>query len=419
MNRIHRFLELSSLALAAIILAAAPRAGIAQTAPAPASTRPSVGAMPGMDHGSMAGMTMASPARTSAHPMQVTKPPQAAIHHRGVAPANSAPAGAPSPSHANQPSKHDMPHASMQGMSHAAMPGMDHGSMQDMQGMSHGNMAGMDHGSLKKKADMDHGCMHGMEHGSMQSMSGMPMGPMQGGIAPPDARDPDYSAGTGYGATHGLGMAMEDRARFSMLLLDQLEAFHGKEGNGQRWEAEGWYGNDYDKLWLRSEGERVSGVLEDGDLEALWSHTVATFWSTQLGVRADAARGPNRTWAAFGIQGLTPFWFELEATGYVDPRGRTAARLRVEYELFLTQRLILQPELETNLYGKADPARHLGAGLSDVEFGMRLRYEIRREFAPYLGVVWARRFGGTADFTRAEGRGPFDRQWVAGFRIWY
>jgi copper resistance protein B len=315
-----------------------------------------------------------------------------------------------------------MSHASMQGMDHAgmpAMPAMDRAPMQDMQGMDHSTMPGMDHGSMQNMRGMDHGSMQGMEHGSMQGMSGMSMGPMQGGDPPSDARDPDYSAGTGYGPTHGLSMAMEDVARSSMLLLDQLEAFHGKEGNGQSWDAEGWYGNDYDKLWLRTEGERIGGALEDGGLEALWSHTVATFWNAQLGVRTDAGRGPNRTWAAFGIQGLAPYWFELEATGYVGPTGRTAARFRAEYELFLTQRLILQPELETDLYGKADPARRLGAGVSDAEFGLRLRYEIRREFAPYIGVVWVRRFGGTANFARAEGEGLFDRQWVAGFRIWY
>jgi copper resistance protein B len=295
-------------------------------------------------------------------------------------------------------------------MDHSSMPSM---SPQPMKETEHPGMSGMDHGSMQ---GMDHGSAQGMDDGSM---SGMTMGPMQGGSPPPDARDPDYSAGVGYGPAGGIHEAMDDNAPHTMLLIDQLEAFHGKDGNGQQWDIEGWYGNDYNKLWLRTEGERSGGKLEDGAIEAFWSHTIATFWNTQLGVRTDAGEGPNRQWAAFGIQGLAPYWFELEATGYVGPAGRTAARFRAEYELFLTQRLILQPEFEANAYGKDDPARRMGSGLSDASLGLRLRYEFHRQFAPYLGVVWSRRFGGTADFARQDGQGLFDRQWVAGIRIWF
>ena len=231
-----------------------------------------------------------------------------------------------------------------------------------------------------------HGSMH---HGGAQgsgSMGGMPMGPMQGGSPPPDARSPDYSDGIGYGPALGLHEAMDDNAKLGMLLLDQMEAFHGKDGNGQTWEAQGWYGTPSDKLWVRTGGERSGGKLEDGDIEAFWNHTIATFWNTQLGARHDLG-GPSRNWAAFGIQGLAPYWFEIEATGYVGPSGRTSARLRAEYELLFTQRLILQPEFEVNAYGKSDPARRIGSGVSDASFGLRLRYEIRRQFAPYVGVA--------------------------------
>ncbi|EQD70574.1 Copper resistance B precursor, partial [mine drainage metagenome] len=127
------------------------------------------------------------------------------------------------------------------------------------------------------------------------------------------------------------------------------------------------------------------------------------FWDSTLGVRHDFGNGPGRNWAAFGVQGLAPYWFDIEATGYVGAGGRTAARFKAEYELLITQRLILQPEFEANLYGKPDPAWRLGSGLSDASLGLRLRYEIRREFAPYIGVVWQRVFGGTADLRRAEG----------------
>ncbi|SEJ01094.1 copper resistance protein B [Frateuria terrea] len=374
---------LPRLALAIALLASMPLAGWAQNVPA--ANADAMATMPGMDHGSMDGMAMPAPAGTARRP----------AHPRKLAPAST--------THA---------HAS------SAMQVMDHGSMQ---GMDQGSMEGMDEGSVQHEDAsspqmIEQGSMPGMDDSSQQ---GMPMGPMQGGSPPPDARDPDYSAGTDYGPTHGLGMAMNDNPRFGKLLLNQLEVAHGRQGNGHRWDAEAWYGNDDDKLWLRTEGERARGALESADLEAFWNHTLGTFWNTQIGLRTDAGRGPDRTWAAFGIQGLAPYWFELEATGYVGAAGRTAARVRADYELLLTQRLVLQPEFDANLYGRADPARRLGAGLSDAELGLRLRYEIRRQFAPYIGVVWVRRLGGTADFARAEGEGIFDRQWVAGVRIWF
>ncbi|BBD80164.1 copper resistance protein B [Aerosticca soli] len=371
-------LRLQRLALVAALCALLPLAAHAQDVPATAGSSAS------MDMEAMPGMAMPAPASTTA-PTSAT-------------PVNPKPAP-PSTSSRSMDGMHRVDHGSMQGMDHDSMQGMDHGSSTPPQASS---------SSMNS--------MPGMEHGSMQ---GMTMGPMQGGHPPPDARDPDYSAGVDYGPTNGIDMAMDDNARITMLLVDQLEAFHGKDGNGQQWEIEGWYGNDYDKLWLRTEGERSGGKLDDGSIEAFWNHTIATFWSTQLGVRTDAGEGPNRQWAAFGIQGLAPYWFELEATGYVGPSGRTAARVRAEYELFFTQRLILQPEVEANAYGKSDPARHLGSGLSDASLGLRLRYEFNRQFAPYVGVVWTRRFGGTADFAREDGQGLFDRQWVAGFRIWF
>lgn len=328
-------------------------------------------------------------------------------------------------------------------MDMGAMPGMDHGSMDHgMHGMTKpvatkpkkkkkekaavkpaspaktvSDMPEMDHGAM---SGMDRQAMPGMSHEAAQhtdSMAGMTMGSMQGGSAPPDARSPDYSDGLNYGLMEHL--TMHGAALFGMLLFDQLEAFDGNRGSGQTWEAQGWYGNDVNKVWVRSEGDRSRGTIEDGDVEVFWNRNVATFWSTQLGVRHELGDGRGRNWAAFGIQGLAPYWFELEATGYVGPSGRTAARVRADYELLFTQRLILQPEFEVNLYGKSDSARRIGRGLSDAQLGLRLRYEIRRQFAPYVGVVWTRRFGATADFARDDHQAIVDRQWVAGVRIWF
>ena len=278
-----------------------------------------------------------------------------------------------------------------------------------MQGIDHSAKPGMQH---EEAAHAMHGGMPGM-----QAMPGMTMGPMQGGRAPPDARSPDYSDGIGYGDM--AGMERHDARPLGMLLIDQLEVFHGRDANGQAWEAQGWYGSDTHKLWVRTEGERSGGRLEDGDVEAFWSHAVATYWNSQLGVRQDFGAGPERTWAAFGVQGLAPYWFELEATGYIGANDRTAARLRADYELLFTQRLILQPEAEVNLYGKDDPQRRIGSGVSDVQFGLRLRYEFHRQFAPYIGVNWIRRIGTTADYARQDHQPVLDRQIVAGVRIWF
>ena len=417
-------------ALLAALLLAMPLAATAQSAPAQASST----APAAMDHAGMHGMTM--PAATGAVARPAAKAP-AGKAKKPRATATSAPASAGS--HAMDGMDHAaMDHAAMPPMDHAAMdhdamPPMDHAAMDhaampsmDHAAMDHGAMSSMDHAAMDHGAapaasghgmpGMDHQAMPGMRHGA-DTATGMSMGPMQGGRAPVDARSGDYS--DGIAATPAQRLHAHGSAPTGMLLVDRLEAFHGHGGNGQSWEAEGWYGSDVDKLWLRSEGERSGGRLEDGEAEVLWNHAVAPFWGTQLGVRHDFGAGPRRDWAAFGVQGLAPYWFELEATAYVGPAGRTAARLRADYELLFTQRLILQPELEVNLHGKSDPARGIGSGLTDARLGLRLRYEIRREFAPYLGVVWTRRFGTTADFARADHQAVFDRQWVAGLRIWF
>lgn len=358
-------------------LLAAPAIAVAQTTPAAASSSASMdrGSMPGMDMGQMRDMSMPAAAAS------VPAPAATKVHKRH-----------------RKPSAKPLHHGSHGATARmGAMPGMEPDAMRQMGKAAVPAASGTSH-----------------EPGTM---AGMPMGPMQGGSPPPVARSPDYSDGIGYGAMRG--MDMRDSMPLGMLRFDQLEAFHGKDGNGQAWELQGWYGGDSDKLWLRSEGERSRGRIQDGDAELLWSHAVAAFWDTQLGLRQDLGEGPARRWAAFGIQGLAPYWFELAATAYLGPSGRTATRLRADYELLFTQRLILQPEFELNAYGRSDPARRLGSGLSDARLGLRLRYEVRRQFAPYLGVVWTRRFGGTAAFARDHRQAIFDRQWVAGVRIWF
>lgn len=211
-------------------------------------------------------------------------------------------------------------------------------------------------------------------------------------------------------------MGMDDRAPFSLFALDRLEYV---EGGATAWSAQAWYGGDVDRLVLRSEGEHVDGGIDHADVELLWGHAIAPFWDSRIGLRQDLGRGPDRSWAAFGVQGLAPYWFELSATAYVGEQGRTALRVEADYELLLTQRLVLQPRVEFNAYGKDDPEAGVGSGLSDTSLGLRLRYEIRREFAPYVGVEWSRLFGGSADLARDEGEHVSELQWVAGVRLWF
>lgn len=279
-----------------------------------------------------------------------------------------------------------------------------------MQHLRFGNMIG--------ERPRPEGLARSARHMPTSSMGNMDTSSMQGGAAPRDARDPDYSDGYGYRAMPG--MAMSDHSRQAMLLLDQFEYARGNHGDvGAFLDGQFRYGADFNRLWLKSEGDYAHGRLEDLRTEALWSHAVTSYWDTQVGLRQDLGEGPGRTWGALGIQGLAPYWLDTEATLYFGESSRTAARLTLEYEGFLTQRWVLQPKLEVNLYGKDDPRRGIGSGLSDTEVALRLRYEPEREFGPYLGLVWRQRHGRTADLARAEQRPSGDLQVVAGLHAWY
>jgi copper resistance protein B len=213
-------------------------------------------------------------------------------------------------------------------------------------------------------------------------------------------------------------MQMDDMSSFGMVLLDQLEWREVEDRDALVWDAQAWYGNDYTKLWLKSQGERVAGEHE-GRAELYLDRVLARWWSLQVGVRQDFSEGPSRSWAGIGIQGLAPHWFEVEATAFVGEQGRIAAIFSGEYEILLTQRLILQPKIEFDLYSKEDRDNGIGSGLADTELALRLRYEFRREFAPYVGIVWIHLYGETAEFARTEGRDTDDLQFVAGIRFWF
>lgn len=211
-----------------------------------------------------------------------------------------------------------------------------------------------------------------------------------------------------------------DNSIFAHVLLEQFE--DRAAGNGQqfRYDGQGWIGTDVNKIWFKSEGTvGTDGRFGDGQHEVLYDRAISTYFDLQAGVRVDLDDGPTRTWAAFGVQGLSLYFFDIEATGYVSDRGRTAARLKTSYDLLLTNRLILQPEAELNIYSKADRGRDVGSGLSDIDAGIRLRYEFSRKFAPYIGVTYAGYFGQAQPIARAAGERVQDIRFTFGLRSWF
>lgn len=209
-----------------------------------------------------------------------------------------------------------------------------------------------------------------------------------------------------------------DTERFAFLLLDRLEYRWQKGDNATVWDAQAWWGGDSNKLWLKSEGEKAGGHTEEAEIQALYARRIAPFWHLQAGVRHEARPGPAQNYGVLALQGLAPYWFEVEASVFMRA-GELSGRFEAEHDLLLTQRLILEPRVETNFAGAADPARGIGKGLNDVELGLRLRYEIRREIAPYIGLTWTRKVGDTADFARARGEDASLFAIVAGIRLWY
>lgn len=212
-------------------------------------------------------------------------------------------------------------------------------------------------------------------------------------------------------------MGMDDRKRFGKVTLERLEWQLGEGSFG--WDANAWYGGDFDKLWFEAEGERDGGETHESRAELSWDHIVSRWWSVRTGIRHDGGTGPARDWLGVGAAGLAPGFIEVETWVYYGEHGRTALRLATHRDLLLTQRLIMQPDLELAAHGRDDPEKLIGSGLSDLKLGLRIRYEWRRELAPYLGVRWVSHFGDSADFRRSAGENADEWQWLAGIRAWF
>ena len=205
-----------------------------------------------------------------------------------------------------------------------------------------------------------------------------------------------------------------------MVLLDRLE-YRAIEGeDGYAWDAEAWYGGDYNRLWLKTEGEGEFGEgAESAEVQALYSRAINPWFNLQTGVRYDFRPKPDRAHLVVGVQGLAPYWFEVDAAAFLSDEGELTARFDAEYDQRITNQLILQPRVELDLAAQDAPELGVGAGLSKVEAGLRLRYEIRREFAPYVGVQYERSVGETADFARAEGEDADGWAVLVGLRSWF
>lgn len=212
-----------------------------------------------------------------------------------------------------------------------------------------------------------------------------------------------------------------DNEIFAVLRGDRLE-YQTREGNEiLLWDVQAWVGRDYNKLWVKTEGTWLidDDKVGEAGVEVLFSRNVSSFWDLQAGIRHDFKPDPDRTFAALGVQGMAPYWFEVEATAYLSEDGDLSAAFEVEYDLLLSQRLVLQPRMETSVALQEVEEYGVGQGFNDVVLGLRLRYEIRRELAPYIGASWNRKLGETADFAEAEGEDIDVASFVAGIRFWF
>lgn len=340
-----------------------------------------------MDMGSMSGMDMSthSSNQTQTTPNRKQSQTKTKTHIEPKPPldvAKTAPAEMSMP---------NMDHTKMD-MGNAAVPTNDHDAMTAMP---------MNHDMNRSSTD----------HHSMS------MGNMQGGAAPQDARSADYSQGRDFGPIHPPMMMGNDP--LMSLAVHRLEWAHSDQSHQGAYEIEGWWGDDWNRAVLKAEGKISQQSLADARTELLWRKPVSTFWNSELGVRQDSGYVNNRTWLALGINGISPYWLDLAATFYVRDQSQTALILNAEYDWRITQAWVLQPRLEVSLYGKNDLTNDLGQGLSEVQSGLRLRYDLNHQFAPYIGVEVNRHYGKIADLMTAKGEQTNQTFAVAGVAFWF
>ncbi|WP_422921403.1 copper resistance protein B [Sphingomonas donggukensis] len=322
------------------------------------------------------------------------------------------------------------------------MPGMDHSAHgaapttappagQAMDHSSHGQPAPaapagqMDHGAMPGMKT-DGGQMQGMDHGAMPGMQMQPIGTaLPAGNAPAPQPPMDHYADRQFPAgemerSRDVMMHESGGQSFYQVMFNLAEYQARKGRDGYRWDGEAWFGGDINRLTLKSEGEGAfrEGV-ESAEIQALYSRAIGPYFNLQAGVRHDFEPGRPTTYATVGFEGLAPYWFEVEGAAFLSDKGDLLGRLEGYYDQRLTQRFVLQPRVEFNLAAQDVPETRTGAGLSSAELGLRLRYDISRKFAPYVGVSYEAKTGRTARYARADGEDPTVTSLVAGIRLWF
>ncbi|VWX58596.1 copper resistance protein B [Sphingorhabdus sp. 109] len=277
----------------------------------------------------------------------------------------------------------------------------------------------MDHGGHQMPAapetgpEVDHSMI---DHGAMGH--GKPASPPNSLTGPPNAADAIWGADAMHPSREALYEEHGDMQIF-WFQGDRLEYRARAGDDGYLWDIQGYYGGDLDKFWFKSEGEGSFGEpLESAEVQALYSRAIAPFFDLQAGVRQDLT-GPDRSHAVIGVQGLMPYMFEVDAAAFLSDKGDLTARIEAEYDQRISQRLILQPRAEINLSAQEIPLLGIGSGIDNIELGLRLRYEIVPEFAPYVGVEQEWKLGGSRDFARLAGEDPEVTSYVVGLRFWF
>ncbi len=284
-------------------------------------------------------------------------------------------------------------------------------SQMDHDAMGHSRM---DHSAMQAGGEMDHTALGHTEPAPITNA----------GPAARALEGPAHAADTVWGA-EAMEPARQAAAReiggmkTGSLMVERFEARLGRE-DAYLWDLQAFWGGDIDKFAIKSEGEGSfdGGGVDDAEIQALWSHAIGPFFDLQAGARVDV-EPDTRSHLVLGVQGLAPYMWHVDAAAFLSDRGDLTARIEAEYDQKLTQRLILQPRAEFNLAAQDIAERGIGAGLSSFEAGLRLRYEIVREFAPYVGVEWEQKLGETRRIARADGERASSVAVLLGIRAWY
>ena len=286
-----------------------------------------------------------------------------------------------------------------------AAPPVDHSQM------DHG-----DRGHAEEMAEpMDHSTMN---HGSMNHGTAASATVSNAETGPPNAADTIWGAEAMRASREA---AYDEHGNMQLFWFqgDRAELRMRDGMDGYLWDVQGYFGGDLNKFWFKSEGEGSFGEpVEQAEVQALYSRAIAPFFDLQAGVRQDLT-GPDRTHAVIGVQGLVPYMLEVDAAAFLSNKGDLTARIEAEYDQRITQRLILQPRAEVNLSAQDIAELGIGSGIDNFELGLRLRYEIAREFAPYVGIEQEWKLGGSRDYARAAGEDASVTNYVVGVRFWF